>query len=168
MSNIRLAPNDFNIGKDISGFLADDAGNVRQFADIGHMLELRLEIEDRLIEVIPITGGGVPLKETIWRGGILHLRYTRARGNLEYMALTAMQNFFFRDARPNFSATYFITNKDGSIDRVVFIGGKITRPDLGRFSGEKDVEQGISLSFTQGRIFGPNAPILGASPLSFI
>lgn len=168
MATFRLSPNDFNIGKDWSGFIADDSGAIRQFADIGHLLDVRIQIEDRLLTIIPITGGGRPLKETIWHGGVLQTRWTRARGNVEFMTLTAMENYFAANLRPNFTVTFFVANKDGSIDRVLFSGGKLTQPNLGDYSGDKEVEQSIGISFTRGVVIGPNAAAIGASPLSFV
>lgn len=166
-ASFTLFPNDFNIGKDVSGRLYDDSGASKALSQIGHLLESRVELRDTIIRKVPITNGGIPLIETIWEGGSLHLRFTRARGNVEYMTLQAMQNFFQLDLRPNFSFAWRIANKDGSIDQFLGIGMKLTRPDLGRFSGTTDVEQSLTFEATQFKWVGPNAPVGGASPLSF-
>lgn len=166
-SSITLFPNDFNIGKDISGQIADDTGNSRNFLQIGHLMQMRIEQRERLIRTVPITNGGIPLLETIWEGGSIHFRWTRARGNMEFMTLQAANNFFLLDLRPNFTINWFISNKDGTTDSFQAIGCKMTRPELGMFSADKEVDQSQTFEFTRATIVGPNAPALGASTLSF-
>ena len=166
-SSFTLFPNDFNIGKDVSGQIADDTGTSRNFIQIGHLLQLRIMQHERLVKTTPITNGGIPLHETIWESGELHFQWQRARGNVEFMTLTAANNFFLLDLRPNFTVNWFVSNKDGSVDSFQAIGCKMTRPELGAFSADKEVSQSQIFAYTQATLVGPNAPALGASPLSF-
>jgi hypothetical protein len=166
-SSITLVPNDFNIGKDVSGQIADDTGHSRSFIEIGHLLQLSVVQHERLVKSTPITNGGILLIETIWEDGEIHFMFERARGNLEFMVMQAAANFFSLDLRPNFTVNWFVQNKDGSQDSFQAIGGKITRPELGKFSADTKVNQSLTIAFTQATLVGPNAPPLSASPLSF-
>jgi hypothetical protein len=168
-NSFQLVPNDFNIGKDVSGRIYDDSGFSRSLFDFGHVLSVKLELTGRLIRQMPITNGGIPLLETIWEGARVHFRYTRARGNVEFFAVQTMANYFALNLRPNFSFVWFIADKNGSLDSYIASGGKIdpARLDIGDFSGAKDVEQGFSMDFATATIVGPNAPAPGASGLTF-
>lgn len=168
-NSFQLFPNDFNIGKDCSGRISDDAGNSRNFYDFGHLLSLRAKTKGRLISVTPITGGGVTLYETIWEGGELDFRYTRARQNIEFFTLQTMENYFNYNFRPNFSALWQVINKDLSLDTMTASAGKLdpARCDLGDFSGAKEVEQMLAFTFGRMKLVGPTAPAPGAPGLSF-
>ena len=115
-SSFTLFPNDFNIGKDVSGQILDDTGASRSFIQIGHLLQLSIVQHERLVKSTPITNGGIPLIETIWEDGEIHLMFERARGNLEFMVMQAAANFFYLDLRPNFTVNWFVQNKDGTQD----------------------------------------------------
>jgi hypothetical protein len=166
-SSFTLFPNDFNIGKDVSGQILDDTGTSRNFIQIAHLLSVRIEQREHLVRSTPITNGGIPLIETIWEGGSIHFMWQRARGNVEFMVMQAAANFFALDLRPNFTVNWFVQNKDGTVDSFQAIGCKITRPELGTFSADKHVDQSQVFEFTQAKLQGPNAPALGASALSF-
>jgi hypothetical protein len=162
-----LFPNDFNIGKDASGRIFDDSGNSRNLQEIGHVLSIGGEVKDQMISVKPISFGGVVLYESIWEGIDLHFRFTRARGNVEFMVAQLMENFFNLDARPNFSFLWQVLNRDQSIDQFSSFGMKFSRPNLGTFSADRDVEQELRMTGGRFKIVGANAPSVGASPLSF-
>jgi len=162
-----LFPNDFNIGKDATGRLFDDQGNSRNLAQIGHVLSMGVELHETVVRSKPISNGGLVLYETIWEGCELHFRFTRARGNVEFIAMQAMANFFALDLRPNFAFLWNVLNRDGSIDKFQASGLKLQRPNLGTFSAEKDVEQELRFVGQTAQWTGPNQPPLGASPLSF-
>jgi hypothetical protein len=166
-SSIVLFPNDFNIGKDVSGVISDDTGASKSFIEIAHLLQFSVVQHERLVKSTPITNGGIPLIETIWEDGEIHLMWERARGNVEFMVMQAAANFFALDLRPNFTVNWFVQNKDGSQDSFQAIGCKITRPELGKFSADTKVNQSQIFAFTRAFLVGPNAPPLGASALSF-
>jgi hypothetical protein len=162
-----LFPNDFNIGKDVSGRIFDDTGVSRNLAEIGHLLMFGVELKDSIVKTRPISNGGINLFETLWEGCDIHLRFTRARGNIEYITMQAMANFFALDLRPNYSISWSILDRNGTVDTFLATGLKLTSPNLGSFSGDKDVEQELRFTGQQGQWVGPNQPQLGASTLSF-
>ena len=120
-----------------------------------------------MISVKPISYGGVVLYESIWEGIDLHFRFTRARGNIEYMASQLMENFFNLDQRPNFSFLWQVLNRDLSIDQFSAFGMKFSRPNIGTFSADRDVEQELRMTGGRFKIVGPNSPAPGTSPLTF-
>ena len=78
-----------------------------------------------------------------------------------------MNNYYYLHQLPSFSLVLTVLNRDSSVDEYLFSGMVLTSPTWGSARGDKQVDQEIHFNFQNCKIVSPNAPALGASPLSF-
>ena len=168
MSNpILQIPNAFNIGTDVSGVISDVSNLVtRNLDELGHIEEIEARAAQHDIKITPISRGGIPLFQTLWAGGNGHIKYTRVFGAISYIWVALMNNYYFLHKLPNFTITSTVLNRDASVDEYLFSGVVLTAPTWGTAKGDKQMDQELHFNFQNCTIVSPNAPVLGASPLS--
>lgn len=164
MANFSLAG--FNIGTDVSITVLDNYGDVFPLDSLGLLMELDSESLDKELDVVPISDGGVPLFMTIpagWRGRMM---FTRTNGNFQQMFTEIFNAYFANGVIPIFSLQGSILNRDGSIDEFLFSGVQFSKPRLGNFRAEKEVD--MQMEFRASTLSGtgvivPFLPLLAAA-----
>ncbi len=157
--------NAFNIGTDVSLVLADQFGDIIPAESLGHIMEFDSESEDTEIKIVPLTGGGVPIYQTIWSGIRGHLMYTRNTGAFSRMVIDLMSAYHDAGLIPQFSITETVLNRDGTTDEYMYLGVQFVRPRFGNFRAVKEVDERIE--FRASRLIGTGglAPFLTGLPL---
>lgn len=148
----------FNIGTDASVTVADNFGDAFPVDHLGLMMAFESDYDDTEIKVVPITGGGVPLFQTVWVGGHGNLMFTRRNGNLEQMILELANAYHHAGIIPVFSLLTSVLNRDGSVDERLYTGVQFNRPKFGNYRALKEVDQALQFSF------GLCTPVGGATP----
>jgi hypothetical protein len=140
----------FNIGTDAAVSISDQYGDIFPASSLGHIMEFDAESEDTEIKIVPLTGGGVPIYQTIWSGVRGHLMFTRNTGALTLMIIELMNAYHDSGIIPQFSMTLTVLNRDGTTDEYLFSGVQWIRPRFGNFRATKEVDE--RLEFRASRI----------------
>lgn len=142
----------FNIGTDLSIAISDQFGDLFGAQLLGNLMEADAESEDTEIKIVPLTGGGVPIYQTIWSGMRGHIMYTRSSGSLSRMIIDLMSAYHDQGLLPQFAMTWAVLNRDGTVDEYLFSGVQWIRPRLGNFRATKEVDE--RLEFRASRLTG--------------
>ncbi len=172
MANLILQiPNAFSVGQDLSCSITDPvSGITRNLDEFGHLESFKVTAIDKEIEVAPISRGGVHLYQTLWAGCELDIRWAKVYAALEYFWTQLQNNYFDLHLLPSFMFNASVINRDGSVDEFAFTGAAVSKPTLGDYEGAKQVNNGMKARCQRGQLVSAgsvNAPLPGASPLSF-
>jgi len=152
--------NGFNVGTDFSATLQDNFGDLFPLDSLGLLTEFDSESMDRELEVIPISGGGVPVFQTIWAGVRGRIMYARTNGSLANVVTGLMSAYHDAGIIPQFSMASAVLNRDGSIDEYLHTGLQLSRSRFGNYRSEKEVDQQVEIRAGRMIVTGPNANIL--------
>jgi hypothetical protein len=139
----------FNIGTDASVTISDSFGDVFTANDLGYLMDFDSEADDSEIKITPITGGGVPVFQTVWNGGRGRLMYTRMNGNFQQMILDLMAAYYSSGIIPQFALSLSVLNRDSSVDEYLYTGMQFTKPKFGNFRALKEVDQAVDFVWSQ-------------------
>lgn len=148
----------FNIGTDAAVTVTDNFGDAFPIDQLGLMMDFESDYDDAEIKVVPITGGGVPIFQTVWAGGHGRIGFTRRNGNLELMTLQLVAAYHNIGLIPIFTLLTTVLNRDGSVDERLYTGVQFNRPRFGNYRALKEVDQGLQFSY------GLCQPVGGATP----
>lgn len=148
----------FNIGTDAAVVVTDNFGDSFPIDQLGLMMDFESDYDDAEIKIVPITGGGVPVFQTVWAGGHGRIGFTRRNGNLEQMTLELVQAYHSIGLIPIFTMLTSVLNRDGSIDERLYTGVQFNRPRFGQYRALKEVDQAVQFSF------GLCTPVGGVTP----
>lgn len=152
----------FNVGTDAAVVIADAFGDVFPAEALGLLMEFDSESTDRELEAVPISQGGIPVFQTIWAGGRGRMMFTRANGAMSNLVSTLMQAYYNSGLISQFTLSLAVLNRDGSIDDYLYTGVQLSRPRLGNFRSEKEVDMQIEFRWAQLILTASPAPALPA------
>lgn len=154
--------NGFNVGTDFSATVLSNIGITFPLDNFGLLMEADMESMDREIDVVPISGGGVPVFQTIWAGLRGRFMFTRQNGNLQQAIADLMAAYHGAGIIPNFTVMCSVLNRDGSIDEYILTGVQFSKPRFGNFRSEKEVDMQIEFRASLMVTTGSAATFLGS------
>jgi hypothetical protein len=152
--------NGFNIGTDCSVTFSDNYGDSFTAQDLGHLMDVETAATDTAVKITPITGGGVPIFQTVWDGGTGRLTFSRVNTNLQQMILDLMSAYFSSGIIPVFSMMMNVLDRNGTVDEYLYSGLQFTKPNFGNFAALKEVNQMVDLVWAQCVATGGGLPFL--------
>jgi hypothetical protein len=156
--------NGFNVGTDFVASMTDNFGDAFPLDAFGLMTEFESESLDRELEVVPINRGGVPMFQTIWAGMRGRMGFVRSNANLSSLMIDLMRSYHRFGVIPIFTLQAAVLNRDGSLDEYLYDGVQLSRPRIGNFRAEKEVDQAIEFRASTISRTGAGAPFLAAIP----
>ena len=136
--------NGFNVGTDCSFALTDQFGDVMTAAMLGHLIEFESQSNDKTIEVVPITTGGIPIFQTVWSGVTGDMRFARVNGTFQQIFSDLMNMYYSSGIIAQMVLQARVRNRDGSTDTYVFTGFQFSRPRFGSFHATREVDLRVS------------------------
>lgn len=135
---------DVNIGQDCSIALSSNAGHRFTAEELGHLTDFDADFEDTEETAQCITNGGIPLFETIPQGVAGKFVFLRMNGKLSQMLVDQQTAYYQNGRRLRWTISFQVRNPDSSVDVYTIYSCKISKGSLGKFKGNKFVEQGFN------------------------
>lgn len=136
--------NGFNVGTDVSFAISDQFGDVIPAGLMGHLIEFESQSNDKSIEVIPITTGGIPIYQTVWSGITGDMRFARVNGYYQQAFSDLMDLYFASGVIAQMVLQARVRNRDGSVDTYVYTGFQFSKPRFGAFHATREVDLRVS------------------------
>jgi DNA mismatch repair protein MutH len=116
-----FAINDFNVGQNlVSVTLQDDAGNVMDLSQLGHLMEFDASVVGQDLKIVPITDNGRALWKWLPQGYEGRVTLTRYNGALNNMIVQMNEQWFTFGLITQFQVVAAVLNPDGG-DVVEFL-----------------------------------------------
>lgn len=136
--------NGFNVGTDVTFVLTDQFGDVLSAAMLGHLTEFESQSNDKPIEIVPITTGGVPIFQTVWSGVAGDMRFARVNGVFQQVFSDLMGAYHTAGIIPVMNLQTRVRNRDGSVDTYIHTGFQFSKPRFGSYSATREVDLRVS------------------------
>ena len=144
MANIIL-PNGFNVGTDAAVTITDDYGDVFTAQQLGLLTDFRSAAESVELKVTPVTGGGIPVYQTLWNGVTGSMTFVRQGPAFQAFFLETILAYHTGGIIQQFGLSMEVQNRDGSVDEYLLSGVQFNKPDFGNYMALKEVD--MSLAF---------------------
>lgn len=138
--------NGFNVGTDVSVVIQDQFGDVIPAASMGHLLEFESQSNDKPLEVVPITTGGIPIYQTIWGGVTGDMRFARVNGTFQQIFSDLINQYHIAGLISQMNCQTRVRNRDGSVDTFMYVGFQFRGPRFGSYMSTREVDMRVSWS----------------------
>jgi hypothetical protein len=152
MPNVTI--NGYNVGTDVSLAFQDDRGDSFTGDQLGYLMEFDSDSQDVDSSITPITGGGVPIHQTLWNGITGNMSFTRVGPAFQQMFMDLMNAYFTAGVITQFTISVNVRNRNGNIDEYLYTGVQFTRPRFGNFRSTKEVDLRVGFKASKMQVNG--------------
>lgn len=155
--------NGFNVGTDVSVAITDNYGDSFTADQLGYLMDFESESEDVPVKITPVTGGGVPIYQTLWNGISGSMSFTRSSAAFQQMFIDLMNAYFTNGVIPQFTISVNVRDRAGSIDEYLYTGVQFEKPRFGNYKATKEVDMKMNFKASQMTVNGTGTAFLTAA-----